>query len=485
MRLRTVLDDAGYDEAGLGRRVERDRDVFGRVGLEQLAGVRFGTSPLDVLTRLFTLRTPVPVSDAEVALGPECSELLTALGLAAVANGALAPRMVIELHGGLRIIGDLSLDPAAFDHVAPWSHTTALCAELTIRTPVERALDLGSGSGVQALLLATHAHSVVATDVNPRALELTAANAVLNGRTNIDVREGSLYGPVGAERFDVIACNAPYVVSPDHRFAFRDGPDTGDELTADVVRGLYAHLEPGGFATLTGSWIQRAGEPALDRIAQWLDPKADLLVLTARSLEPDIHAALWNLPLAGEPDASLATTIDRWRKNAAELGAERINEGAIVVRRPRTDDTRPRGWRREEALGVIRRGTMAAHVEDIFKNATAVCALTDDQLLAAPLALAPRTVLRAHSRRVGDDVITTDGRVQSSEGLEMEAYVDPFTLDVLRRLDGRAPLAQRVCEAAKSQDVDTLLRDAAHIAREMVSSGLLELCRRPGVPSSG
>ena len=54
-------------------------------------------------------------------------------------------------------------------------------AWLTVRTPVERALDLGTGNGHQALLAARHAGTSPAVDINPRALRFAEFNAVLNG----------------------------------------------------------------------------------------------------------------------------------------------------------------------------------------------------------------------------------------------------------------------------------------------------------------
>ena len=58
------------------------------------------------------------------------------------------------------------------DHVLGVSPASTSLAQLTIREPVDRALDLGTGCGVQALHLSTHAGTVVATDVNRRALDI-------------------------------------------------------------------------------------------------------------------------------------------------------------------------------------------------------------------------------------------------------------------------------------------------------------------------
>ena len=66
-----------------------------------------------------------------------------------------------------------------------------------------RALDLGTGCGVQSYHLSRHADQVVATDLNPRALRLARLGAALSGM-DVDFREGSLYEPVVGERFDLI-----------------------------------------------------------------------------------------------------------------------------------------------------------------------------------------------------------------------------------------------------------------------------------------
>ena len=58
------------------------------------------------------------------------------------------------------------------------------------------SLDLGCGSGVLALLLAAQSDRVIATDLNPRAIELTELNAQLNGIVNVECRQGSLFDPV-------------------------------------------------------------------------------------------------------------------------------------------------------------------------------------------------------------------------------------------------------------------------------------------------
>jgi len=77
---------------------------------------------------------------------------------------------------------------------------------------------------------------VVATDVNQRALAFTAINAALNGLDNVETRLGSLFEPVKGETFDLITCNAPYVVSPEDRWQYRDAAGfEADQLSQTVV----------------------------------------------------------------------------------------------------------------------------------------------------------------------------------------------------------------------------------------------------------
>ncbi|MBL1277892.1 MAG: tRNA (adenine(22)-N(1))-methyltransferase TrmK [Ectothiorhodospiraceae bacterium] len=76
----------------------------------------------------------------------------------------------------------------------------------------ESVLDLGTGSGVQAVFAADLASLVVATDINPVAIKATVLNAKRNGVSDrIDVRQGDLFGPIKPnEKFNVILSNINY-----------------------------------------------------------------------------------------------------------------------------------------------------------------------------------------------------------------------------------------------------------------------------------
>ena len=135
-----------------------------------------------------------------------------------------------------------------------------------MRRPARRALDLGTGCGSQALLTSRHAEHVVATDVTERALRVARLNLELNDVTNVELREGSLFGPVEGELFDLIVSNPPFVVSPDTDLIFRDAGLEGDEISRLVARGAAEHLEPGGFASMLICWGHGAGDDWSERV---------------------------------------------------------------------------------------------------------------------------------------------------------------------------------------------------------------------------
>ena len=114
-------------------------------------------------------------------------------------------------------------------------------AKLAVRRRVQKALDLGTGCGIQALLAAKHAERVVATDVNPRALAFARFNARLNGIDNIEFRLGNVFEPVEGERFGLLVANPPYVISPDASYAYRDSDEPADELCRRIVADAPAY----------------------------------------------------------------------------------------------------------------------------------------------------------------------------------------------------------------------------------------------------
>ena len=210
---------------------------------------RLPDTKLGTAVRLLFLQQQVSRADAERSLGADGLEALEATGLGqvgstVVARGRISPTRELLLASDGFSEGES--DPP--DYVATYTPAARLCDMLTPRPHVGRALDVGTGNGVHALLAASHADRAVATDVNERALAFTALNAALNDLDNVETRSGSLFEPVAGDEFGLITCNAPFVVSPETRWVYRDGALPVDELSERVVRDASARLADGGLA---------------------------------------------------------------------------------------------------------------------------------------------------------------------------------------------------------------------------------------------
>jgi methylase of polypeptide subunit release factors len=208
-------------------------------------------------------------------------------------------------------------------------------AGLTVREPVRSALDLGTGSGVQALHASLHATRVTATDRNPRALHFARLTLALSGAREADLREGSLFAPVAGETYDLIVSNPPFVISPGSRFTYRDGGMAGDDLCRTLVQQAAGHLNDGGYLQLLANWQHVEGEDWRERLACWVPRGCDAWIVQREVQDVAQYAELW-LRDGGDhragPDA-YAERYDAWLAEFERRKVHGIGFGWITLRK--------------------------------------------------------------------------------------------------------------------------------------------------------
>jgi SAM-dependent methyltransferase len=358
-------------------------------------------------------------------------------------------------------------------YVASYTPTASWLAALTPRRRFERALDIGTGSGAQALLAARHSDQVIATDLNPRAVAFTALNAALNGIDNLEVRLGSLFDPVAGETFDLITCNAPYVVSPEDRWQYRDAAGfEADQLSQTVVTQVPKHLNQDGFGCVLVSWLAESEEDPDVRVDEWLqDNSCDCWVLGLSGADPLDHAAGWNEHLTGE---ALGAALDEWTGYFESLGVGWVSEGAVLLHRRDGPD---HAFRADpaEADDLEFAGEQ---VERVFASHARLAALAADEALLDEVPALAKTVLVEHRHEAGNR--DGDTWLVLDEGTSSEYELDPDVAEVVALLDGALTLGRAIDRVSKAFDLTRketaeLRTDSLDEVRDLLELGFAEL----------
>ncbi|MGY0017654.1 DUF7059 domain-containing protein [Streptomyces sp. cg35] len=302
-------------------------------------------SSLATLVRLFLLQRPVP---RERVAGVLPLDACLESGWLRASGDEVAATVDVRPYGGPDgedwfIVSDLGCAVGGAGGIGSHEEGVVLgvggasttLAGITVRTPVAAALDLGTGSGIQALHAAQHATRVTATDLNSRALHITALTLALSGVRGSDLREGSLYEPVGDATYDLIVSNPPFVISPGARLTYRDGGMGGDDLCRTLVQGAGERLNDGGYAQFLANWQHVEGEEWTERLRSWVPRGCDAWIVQREVQDITQYAELW-LRDAGDhrtDPAEYAARYDAWLDEFEARKVKAVGFGWITLRK--------------------------------------------------------------------------------------------------------------------------------------------------------
>ena len=173
-------------------------------------------------------------------------------------------------------------------------------------------LDVGAGTGFMALAaLREHAERATATDTNRAvaALRPLQRDAERRSTSASPSTRAACSSPSGDERFDLVLCNPPYLVSPENAFVYRDG---GEGICRALVEAAPRHLEEGGIFICLASWTHAKDADWQGPLRAWTAGSGcDVLAFGLASSDPLTYAAGWGRA-PGRDLVVTAPRLERW-----------------------------------------------------------------------------------------------------------------------------------------------------------------------------
>jgi len=480
----------GADSTSSAANVPQDSDVAGY--------------KVAVLTALFMLGEPVGAAALETALPRTGVAGALAIGLVVPTQSAsgeqryapavdLRPHEAEDAHGSVRWwvasdLGELVTGQAlAPDHVLGIGRAGLTLAALTPRKPVETALDLGVGCGIQTLYLLRHVRQVVATDISTRALEFTAFNVALAGvdSARVQLRQGNLLEPVAGQRFDLIVSNPPFVITPPSvrqaGLPLMEYRDAGGPILPALVRGLEDHLNPDGVAVMLGNWEHREGTSWRTSVNQWIGKSLDAWIIQREVQDPVEYAAMWLRDGGLTPERSgtaFENALAAWQEDFDSRQVSGVGMGYLVFHAP-SDAAAPGAvvepWRVLEEVPTSGQGALGEHVAQVIAAHEALRGLDDAQVAALKLHTASGL---SKEEALTPTPVPTAPVIRQAEGFGRVIAVGMPEVALLSASDeGLLTVAQIAAAVASltSEDPAAVLADMVAATRTFAHTGMVTI----------
>ena len=480
-----------------------------------------------VLTALFMLGEPVSAVALETALPRTGVAGALSIGLVVPTQTAsseqhyapavdLRPHEAEDAHGSVRWwvasdLGELVTGQAlAPDHVLGIGRAGLTLAVLTPRKPVETALDLGVGCGIQTLYLLRHVRQVVATDISTRALEFTAFNVALAGvdSTRVQLRQGNLLEPVAGQRFDLIVSNPPFVITPPSvrqaGLPLMEYRDAGGPILPALVRGLEDHLNPDGVAVMLGNWEHREGTSWRTSVNQWIGKSLDAWIIQREVQDPVEYAAMWLRDGGLTPERSgvaFENALAAWQEDFDSRQVSGVGMGYLVFHAPSVAATSGPGgtalegqtapeepasdaaapgaviepWRVLEEVPTSGQGALGEHVAQVIAAHEALRGLDDTQVAALKLRTASGL---SKEEALTPTPVPTAPVIRQAEGFGRVIAVGMPEVALLSASDeGLLTVAQIAAAVASltSEDPAAVLADMVAATRTFAHTGMVTI----------
>ncbi len=238
------------------------------------------SNPCALLATFFLFEESIARNQLEQLLGDDVVDVMDRLFLVdQVDDGPLIFRFYLYPLLGRLILTDGHISNRNhLDQVYPLGSDSHFLTRLAPRPQVGVSLDLCTGSGVHAILAASHCQRSFGLDISPRALDFARFNAGLNRLEQVEFLQSDCYQNVSGQAlglddpcsFDLITANPPFVPAPELVSLCRTGGVTGEDVTERIVRGLPSMLKPDGIFSMITNVPHFRDQTFFQRCENWL-----------------------------------------------------------------------------------------------------------------------------------------------------------------------------------------------------------------------
>ena len=317
------LRHRGYDLANCAKRL----GVFPRLGVNFWRAMRPNwkprpQDPVDTLLDLFIDGNPVAITQLQTNFSSGFVDNALEMGLVEKKGRFLESKVCLFPCYGKYIVTDQAKKNPSINQVMwLWGESFLLGGLVNRSQQRQRAIDLGTGSGVHAILASDHCREVIAVDINPRAIDFAKFNAALNNIDNIEFVLSDLFNSV-EQSCDLLLANPPYAPDSAARAGdnFWSGGLQGTDLLERIVEAIPWKLNSGGVCHINALYPNVPGTTIRTHFDRWLGG-------TSNSYEVLDHT--WAVPRYEDLFSEKPFTGDKsaWRFGVVSLRRTRNSKG--------------------------------------------------------------------------------------------------------------------------------------------------------------
>ena len=473
-QLRSWFEETGYNETNLKKHLGAaelpSRQLRNHARLLDRTSAHM---PLNALLRWFWLGVPLKSSRVAGQIPDEILALMLQSGLLKAEGEELHPRAMLLHIDDFLVASDhaRAIDRKELEMVLWPNPTSKFLGRFAVKRHSRATLDLGTGSGILSLNASRFSDTVVATDLNQRAVDCARFNCRLNGIENIEILAGDCFEPVKDRRFDLILSNPPFFITPQSEYVFCENPMELDGLCRRLAKEAHDHLHEGGYMQMLCEWAQLKGQPWEERVAEWLEGTGcDAWVMKGLTQDPEEYAQQRIKETSEDPSRD-AANYDGYMNYYRRRGVEAIHDGVIVIRR-----REGMNWVRIEEVPSTPKGELGEMIVSTFAAHTLMQQIDDDEKLKA---LKPRM---APNVRLEQVCVQHQGEWRAEaltlrliSGFPFHMNVQPLVAEFLVTCDGERTAGEAIQRFASQANapVEAVQKECVGIIRKLLERGFM------------